>query len=212
MGKRPVVEADGKSDRGLATPGEMPDVRELVIAHHAALYRYAFRLAGNTCDAEDLTQQTFLVAQERLHQVRDVGKIEAWLFAVLRNCYFRGCRKPRTVLATNLEISLEAIPAPLTLEQIDRQTLQAALDELPDTFRVVVLMFYFEGCSYKEIASQLEIPIGTVMSRLSRAKAHLRRRLSGWEEPLPALPDSAGSSPLAARKDTKRLDHRTIGQ
>ncbi len=212
MGKRPVVEADGKPARGVATPGEMPDVRALVIAHHAALYRYAFRLAGNTCDAEDLTQQTFLVAQERLHQVRDAGKIKAWLFAVLRNCYFRGCRKPRTVLATNLEISLEAIPAPLTLEQIDRQTLQAALDELPDTFRVVVLMFYFEGCSYKEMASQLEIPIGTVMSRLSRAKAHLRRRLSGWEEPLPALPDSAGSSPLAARKDTKRLDHRTIGQ
>ncbi len=212
MGKRPSVEADGKPARGSATPRDVPELRQLVVAHHEALYRYAYRLAGNTCDAEDLTQQTFLVAQQRLHQVRDPDKVEAWLFAVLRNCYFKGCRKPRTVLATNLEISLEAIPAPLGLAQIDRQTLQAALDELPDAFRIVILMFYFEGCSYKEIASQLEIPIGTVMSRLARAKAHLRRRLSGWEEQVAAIAGPGAGSPLATRRDTERLDHRTIGQ
>ena len=60
---------------------------------------------------------------------------------------------------------------------LDQERLQLALDELPDMFRLVLLMFYFEGHSYQEIAQQLELPLGTVMSRLSRAKAHLRKRL-----------------------------------
>ena len=62
-------------------------------------------------------------------------------------------------------------------DEIDRERLQQAINELPETFRLVLLMYYFEECSYKEIAAQLEIEIGTVMSRLSRAKARLRYQL-----------------------------------
>ena len=179
MAKLPSLEPDGMQLPGPATPGSLPSLRELVLTHHETLYRYAFRLTGNQADAEDLTQQTFLVAQQHLQQVREPEKVLSWLFAVLRSCYFKGCRKPRPLLAANLDIEIEAIAQPVTLDEIDRQTLQLALDELPDEFRIVLLMFYFEGCSYKEIAAQLEIPIGTVMSRLARAKGHLRRELVG---------------------------------
>jgi RNA polymerase sigma-70 factor (ECF subfamily) len=156
------------------------DLSRLITEHHRALYRYAYRLAGSSADAEDLTQQTFLVAQEKLHQVRDAQKVRGWLFTVLRTCYLKSCRKRVPLLAANLELDVNTIPEELPDEdQIDRQLLQEALNELPDEFKLVLTMFYFEECSYKEIAAQLEVPMGTVMSRLSRAKGHLRQKLLG---------------------------------
>lgn len=74
-------------------------------------------------------------------------------------------------------MSVEEIADRHVDDDIDRERLQLALDELPDEYRLVVAMFYFEELSYKEIASELELPIGTVMSRLSRAKGRLRHRL-----------------------------------
>jgi RNA polymerase sigma-70 factor (ECF subfamily) len=153
------------------------DLHSIVGQHHASVYRYAFRLTGNQSDAEDLTQQTFLLAQQRLDQLRDPNKILSWLFAVLRNCHLKNCRRQRPASAGSLEFDLEAVAAPQKSDEIDREALQLALDDLPAEFRVVVLMFYFEGCSYKEMASRLEMPIGTVMSRLARGKTYLRRRL-----------------------------------
>jgi RNA polymerase sigma-70 factor (ECF subfamily) len=73
--------------------------------------------------------------------------------------------------------------------EIDEEKLQQALIELPDEYRIVLVMFYFEGCSYREIAEQLELPPGTVMSRLARAKAHLRKRLLPPVEPQSETPD-----------------------
>ena len=81
------------------------------------------------------------------------------------------------------------------MDQVDQEELGKALAELPDEFRLVVLMFYFEDLSYKEIAEQLELPIGTVMSRLSRAKGHLRRRLADEQPP----PPPTSPSPLSNR-------------
>lgn len=154
------------------------DLREIVIRHHEAVYRYAYRLAGNQADAEDLTQQTFLVAQQQLGQVRDMDKILSWLFSVLRNCYLKSCRRNRLLPSANVDLDIEQLPEPPQRDGIDEAELRLALEELPDEFRIVVLMFYFEDCSYKDIAARLEIPIGTVMSRLARAKAHLRRWLT----------------------------------
>ena len=150
---------------------------KLVEEHHASLYRYAYRLSGTAADAEDLTQQVFLVAQQKLDQVRDAECVRAWLFTVLRNCYLRSKRRPTPLTATGLAIDLEQLPEVTTDDDIDREQLQAAVNELPDEFKLVVLMFYFEDCSYREIAERLELPIGTVMSRLSRAKGHLRQRI-----------------------------------
>jgi RNA polymerase sigma-70 factor (ECF subfamily) len=86
----------------------------------------------------------------------------------------------------DLDLSLDTLPAQLPDELwVERQELQAALDRLPDEFRLVVLMFYYEHCSYNEIADQLGLPIGTVMSRLSRAKSQLRSALSADESSTP---------------------------
>jgi RNA polymerase sigma-70 factor, ECF subfamily len=154
------------------------DVTRLVRDHHAALYRYAYRLTGKVQDAEDLVQQTFLVAQQKLDQVRSPETVRAWLFTVLRNVYLKACSKTNSAPLVGLEIDLSVLVQETRTEEIDREALQQALGELPDEFRVVVLMFYFEEQSYKQIAEALDAPIGTVMSRLSRAKAHLRRRLT----------------------------------
>jgi RNA polymerase sigma-70 factor (ECF subfamily) len=154
-----------------------PDIRDLIVRYHADMYRYAYRLTGNQPDAEDLTQQTFLVAQQRLHQVRLPERVGGWLFAILRNCYLKSARKRQPLTASAVEMDVESVPDRVTEDQIDSQLLQSAIDELPDDFKLVLVMFYFEQCSYKEIAAQLEIPIGTVMSRLTRAKGRLRERL-----------------------------------
>jgi RNA polymerase sigma-70 factor (ECF subfamily) len=172
--ERSDVNADS-NDRDQASS---MDLRSIVQRYHAAVYRYAYRLAGNQSDAEDLTQQAFLVAQQRLDQVRDPSKVLSWLFAVLRSCHLKNCRRQKPAAAGSLDMDLEAVPAPIEAQDIDREALQLALDELPAEFRVVLLMFYFEGYSYKEIAERLDAPIGTVMSRLARGKNHLRKRLT----------------------------------
>jgi len=153
------------------------DLDSLVGQYHGDVYRYAYRLSGNQSDAEDLAQQTFLIAHQRLDQLRDPDKAAAWLFAVLRSCYLKSKRKRQPVNASGVELDVESIPDTLTEEDIDAEQMQLAINELPDEFKLVLVMFYFEGCSYKEIAAKLDVPIGTVMSRLTRAKGRLRGRL-----------------------------------
>lgn len=171
-------------------------LRHLIVTHHASLYRYAYRLTGQPADAEDLTQQAFLIAQQKLHQLRETERAGAWLYAILRSCFLKSCRSKQPESPPGGWEADELVDETSTEnETIDQEALAAALAELPDEFRLVVLMFYFEDLSYKEIAEQLELPIGTVMSRLSRAKGHLRRRLSEEE---PKAPPPA-QSPLMRR-------------
>jgi RNA polymerase sigma-70 factor (ECF subfamily) len=99
----------------------------------------------------------------------------------LRNGYLK-TRGRRLALPIS-ELDVGALPQPVPAEPIDTEELQQAINTLGDEFKVVVLMFYFEHRSYREIAELLDIPPGTVMSRLARAKAHLRRRLSEDEHP-----------------------------
>jgi len=153
------------------------DMRTLVVDHHRDVYRYAYRLTGRVADAEDLAQQTFLIAQQRLHQVRQPERVLSWLFAILRTCYLKSARKSVPLPASGIELDVDGIPDGTAEKPIDEELLQAAIDELPDEFKLVLVMFYFEECSYKEIAEKLQIPIGTVMSRLTRAKGRLRTRL-----------------------------------
>jgi RNA polymerase sigma-70 factor (ECF subfamily) len=155
-----------------------PDLECLVQTLHADLYRYAYRLTGSVADAEDLTQQAFLLAQEKLHQLRDPAAARAWLFAILRNAYLKSTRRRVPISAASIDLNVDEIPGEEGLiEAIDTARLQAALNELADPFKLVLLLFYFEECSYREIAQRLELPIGTVMSRLARAKSQLRARL-----------------------------------
>jgi RNA polymerase sigma-70 factor (ECF subfamily) len=177
------------------------DLPELVREHHAVVYRYACRLCGCAADAEDLTQQTFLIAHQKVHQLRAALAVRAWLLAVVRSCFLKSVRKPRPMPAADIDLLVnEAADNGSAAESIDREELTAALNELPDDFRLVLLMFYFEELSYQQIAEQLEIPMGTVMSRLSRAKEHLRRRLT------PEIAGKATVSPphRAVRASEKR--------
>jgi RNA polymerase sigma-70 factor (ECF subfamily) len=153
------------------------NIEALVAEHHAGLYRYAFRLTGAQCDAEDLTQQTFLAAQQKLDQLRDPQNSRGWLFTILRNCYRKNARKRTPWVAASLDLDMDSIPQVHNEIGIDEEQLQKAINDLPDEFKLVLLMFYFEQCSYREIAQRLDVPPGTVMSRLARAKRHLRSRL-----------------------------------
>lgn len=154
------------------------DIAQMVAEHHQAVYRYAYRLSGGVPDAEDLTQQVFLVAQQKLGQLRNAASARGWLFAILRSCFLKTRARRTPVPAANLRLNVDTIPAEVPDEgDIDRERLQEAIDQLPSVFRLVLVMFYFEECSYRDIAESLDLPIGTVMSRLARAKGHLRSKL-----------------------------------
>lgn len=168
----------------MGLPGNQRSVQRLVDEHYESLYRYAYRLSGSAADAEDLTQETFCKAQGQLAQLRDPARAKAWLFRILRNAYLhqvRGERAHRLVALDSVaevpDAGLE--PAAALLADVDPAQLQLALNELPESFRTPLLLYYFEEFSYRAIAEQMDLPLGTVMSRLARAKAYLRQRLLG---------------------------------
>ncbi|MFM7072772.1 MAG: RNA polymerase sigma factor [Planctomycetota bacterium] len=142
--------------------------------HFVGVYRYAYRLSGQHATAEDLTQQTFTTALRFGGDVRSAEAIRSWLLRVCRRLFIRSLSRERQIV-DGLETSSLPAKESHTVWDVDvRDSLQAAIAALPEDFRVVVLMFYFEDISYREIADELGVPIGTVMSRLSRAKAQLR--------------------------------------
>lgn len=151
---------------------------DLVREHADDLYRYAFRLSGNQPDAEDLVQQTFVQATASIQSLREPAKGRSWLFTILRNVFFKICKQRSPTPVSNVAMEVDEIPATIADDPIDEQALMQGLNELSDEHRVVLVMYYFEELSYQEIAASLDWPIGTVMSRLSRAKAKLRGKLA----------------------------------
>jgi RNA polymerase sigma-70 factor (ECF subfamily) len=159
------------------------EISQLVDQHYEPVFRFAYRLSGTSHEAEDISQQAFLDAQRKLDTLRDPDKVRAWLFMIVRNLYRRRIRDR----VTRGEFALEVLADPIDqkrdsdkrVEQaLDSESLQQVLNELPEEFRSVLLLFYFRELSYREIAEQLDVPIGTVMSRLSRGKKQLRERIS----------------------------------
>jgi RNA polymerase sigma-70 factor, ECF subfamily len=162
----------------MGKPGSPQTVQRLVDEHYVALYRYAYRLSGSTADAEDLTQEAFCKAQLNLAQLRDPGRAKPWLFSILRNAYLHRVRADRQQPCVSLDgVGDLPEPAPEPLPDIDPEHLQQALGELPEVFRTPIILYYFEDFGYRDIAEQMDLPLGTVMSRLARAKAYLRSRL-----------------------------------
>jgi RNA polymerase sigma-70 factor (ECF subfamily) len=157
----------------------------LVERYYALLYRYAYRLTGFGPDAEDLTQQVFLIAQAKWDQLRDEQKAKSWLFTIARNEYLKELRAPTCLVTSALDDW--TAPAEETPADFDEEQLQNVLNDLPEEFRSPIILFYFEEFSYKEIAEQMAVPIGTIMSRLARAKSYLRQRLTA--------PDPVGAHP-----------------
>jgi RNA polymerase sigma-70 factor (ECF subfamily) len=114
-----------------------------------------------------------------LKQLRDAERARPWLYRILRNEYLHRIRDERRSLIVPME-NLGELPERETeaAAEIDSATLQAALNDLDETFRTPLILYYFEEMSYKDIAEQLDTPIGTVMSRLARGKQYLKQRLS----------------------------------
>jgi len=159
--------------------------QQLVDRHYTALYRFALTLAKSEADAADLTQQTFFLWASKGNQLRDRSKAKAWLFTTLYR-EFLGRRRhevrfPKVELEEIREEEMSILP---NVNALDSGTILQALHEVEEPFRAPLTLFYLKDFSYHEIAEVLEVPIGTVMSRLSRGKALLRQRLLSKEEAL----------------------------
>jgi RNA polymerase sigma-70 factor (ECF subfamily) len=159
---------------------------QLVDAHYAQLYRFALSLARNAADAGDLVQQTFFIWATKGHGLREASKAKPWLFTTLYREFLRGRRRDaRSSSLEDLPPS-EREPAAEEIDRvarIDASLVMAALQTVDETFRAPLTLFYIEDMSYQEIADTLDVPIGTVMSRLSRGKAQLRAALERAEAP-----------------------------
>ena len=148
------------------------------------LRRYARALAGNRDDADDLVQDTLERAWAKSALWRGVADMRGWLFSIMHNLHVDGVRRPRVATQTIDDDTPEVAMAPTQGERLAVLDLQAALDQLPVEQKEIVLLVALEDMAYAEIAKTLGIPIGTVMSRLSRGRERLRALMDGRAEPV----------------------------
>lgn len=163
---------------------------QAALEHIDALYGYAVALTRDQTEAEDLVQETYLRAVRAFGQLMPNSNLKSWLFVIMRNAWLNQLRHAR---AGPRFIELEeensgAWPDPLArdpyalyLRKLERQEIKEAIESLPSLYREIVVLRDIEGFSYQQIATLLDCPAGTVMSRLGRAREKLRRMLSGWQ-------------------------------
>ena len=166
----------------------------LAMEHMASLYSAALRMTRNPADAEDLVQETYLKAFRGFHTFQEGTNLKAWLYRILTNTFINSYRakkrRPEQSEVDDVEElylyrrlgGLEAAVAGRSAEEevLDHFTdadVKRAVEALPDQFRMAVLLADVEGFSYKEIAEILDVPIGTVMSRLHRGRRALQKAL-----------------------------------
>ena len=172
------------------------------------LYSAALRMTRNPADAEDLVQETYLKAYRAYHTFQEGTNLKAWLYRILTNTYInkyrKDSRRPSEVdLGTVEDMYLyrrlgseESAEAARTTEDrvldgLVESDIKQAVEELPESFRMPVLLADLEGFSYKEIAEILDIPIGTVMSRLHRGRKAMQKRLWEFAKQRGLLPEDA---------------------
>lgn len=186
------------------TPDELARYEAIVQRYARHVYNIAYRMTGNQADALDLSQEAFLRVYRALRRVEPGAPLESWLYRIVSNLYVDLLRKRPRPRVESLDVPLETprgellreLPdvagspeAILERERLD-ETIQRALGTLSVDLRMVVTLSDVEGFSYEEIAAILRIPLGTVKSRLHRARQVLQERLRpyvearrrGWEE------------------------------
>jgi RNA polymerase sigma-70 factor, ECF subfamily len=151
----------------------------IVSQHYEPLFRFALSLTRMESDAWDLTQQTFYVWAKKGHQLRDISKLKSWLFTTLHRTFLVARRRQGRFTHHNLEEVSEQLPTvpPLHGEQMDSSQALSALGKVDEVFQPALALFYLEDYSYKDIAAILEVPVGTVKSRIARGVAQLREIL-----------------------------------
>jgi RNA polymerase sigma factor (sigma-70 family) len=152
------------------------DFQSLVDLHYGALYRFAMSLTRAESDACDLVQQTFLTWATKGHQLQDAAKVKPWLYTTLHRAFLESRRRftrfPHVEI-TEAEAELPSIE-PDPVSALDAQEAVRLLGQVDEQFQAAVAMFYLEDYSYNEIATILEIPLGTVKSRIARGLAQLK--------------------------------------
>jgi RNA polymerase sigma-70 factor (ECF subfamily) len=176
------------------------------------LYPAALRMTRNPADAEDLLQETMARAYAGLRSFTPGTNIRAWLYRILTNTFINSCRKrgrePAQTLRAEFEQLLDARDGPAqparsaeseALDRLADSEVMRALMELPEGFRAAIYLADVEGYPYRDVAEMLQIPIGTVMSRLHRGRGKLRKRLAAYAPaPSPAPRASGGQVPAQA--------------
>jgi len=163
-------------------PSELERFEAVVLPHLSAAHRLARYLTRNDADADDVVQEAFLRALKYFGGFRgEADQSCAWLLAIVRNTTHTWQRRHRAAAEFDETVHSEAIadehPGSALSRSDSRETLAAALERLPPEFREVIVLREVEGLSYKEISEVVDVPVGTVMSRLSRARKRLQQAL-----------------------------------
>jgi RNA polymerase sigma factor (sigma-70 family) len=179
---------------GFGTPSSPDDqssagFEELALPLFDSLYNFARWLVHNQNDAEDLVQETYLKACRGFGSFQPGTNFRAWIFRILKNSFLSSCSKldQRMTVGMDSEDDFPALPASsatpesLLIERSGNDAVRSAIEQLPVIFREVILLCDVEDASYREIAEILAIPIGTVMSRLARARKAVREALRNQE-------------------------------
>lgn len=164
---------------------------QAAMEHIDALYGYAMTLTRDTTEAEDLVQETYLRATGAARQPDSNSNLKGWLFVIMRNAWLNQIRhKNSGPLFVDLDSNEQSMgespetgnnPHVVYLRKLEKEEVRKAIESLPDAYREVIVLRDIEGFTYQEIATVLDCPAGTVMSRLGRARGKLRTLLSGWQ-------------------------------
>ena len=160
-----------------------PEVKDYLLPHVELIFRCACKLTRKSHDAEDLTQETFYYAIKSFSQLKDRDKAKNWLFSILRNLFLKDLEKSKKRIDIEFDSVSNMISGKVDIEAEHLKTeaahnLRLALNKLDSRLKAPIEMFYFEKLSYKEIAKSLNLPMGTVMSRIARGKVYIRRELN----------------------------------
>ncbi len=163
----------------------VPSFEQIVDAHYQGLFRFALSMCRREATAQDLVQQTFLQWAKKGHTLRDAAKVKTWLFTTIYREWLGIARREKKYEEVEFEPDLHGNTQQHDEGEnprVDSVTLQTALEELEPNYRAPLVLFYLKELSYHDIAETLGVPIGTVMSRLSRAKDSLRAILRRIED------------------------------
>ena len=179
------------------------DFEQIVSQHYEPLYRFALSLTRTEADARDLTQQTFYTWATKGHQLRDRSKVKSWLFTTLHREFLNIRRRAARFQHVELSDANEDLPAvsPEVVNTLDAALLLEFLGQVKEPYRAALSLFYLEDYSYKEIADILEIPLGTVRSRISRGIAQLQQSIlvGTGTTPIRAKPESNTTEPRSRK-------------